>query len=88
MTDIPPISTTQSPRQSALWHAAQNLEQGFLSEMLKSAGLHASDAHGGDGHFRSFLIDEHAKTLVQNGGIGLAQHIFNSLVRMQNEQDH
>lgn len=87
MTDIPPLQVTHSPQKSALWQAAQNLEQGFLSEMLKSAGLHSSEAHGGDGHFRSFLIDEHAKTLVQNGGIGLAQHIFDSLVRMQNEQN-
>ena len=43
---------------------------------------------GGEGedHFSSFLVAEHAKKLVDNGGIGLSEHIFNALKDQAHER--
>lgn len=63
--------------------AAQKLEAGFLSEMLKSAGLGATRQGFGGGageeHFTSFLIEAQATEMVKAGGIGLAQSLFEAM---------
>ncbi|MDG1116207.1 MAG: rod-binding protein [Flavimaricola sp.] len=63
-----------------LREAAMKLEAGFLSEMLKSAGLDgaAQGFAGGPGeeHFTSFLRDAQAREMVAAGGIGLAESLF------------
>ncbi|ABV95096.1 putative flagellar protein FlgJ [Dinoroseobacter shibae DFL 12 = DSM 16493] len=68
---------------SALEQAAKDLEAAFLSVMLKEArfGVTPETMGGGVGEdqFASFLRDEHAKALVENGGIGLAEALFNAL---------
>ncbi|WP_439154523.1 rod-binding protein [Yoonia sp.] len=67
--------------------AAQKMEATFLAEMLKSAGLGAArQAFGGgagEDQFTSFLRDEQARAMVEAGGIGLAQSLFEAMkVRM------
>lgn len=67
--------------------AAQKLEATFLAEMLKSAGLGAMrQAFGGgagEEQFASFLREEQAREMVEAGGIGLAQALFEAMkVRM------
>lgn len=66
-----------------LLDAARKLEASFLAEMLKSAGLGATrgDFGGGAGeeHFSSFLIDAQAREMVEAGGIGLAQSLFEAM---------
>jgi Rod binding domain-containing protein len=66
-----------------LRETARNLEAAFLTEMLKAAGLgEARDAFGGgegEDQFASFLRTEHAKALVDRGGLGLSESIFNAL---------
>lgn len=73
----------QSSREAALHKAAQEVETSFLAEMLTAAGLGQSrDAFGGgagEDQFASFLIEEQARAMVQSGGIGLSEMIFNSL---------
>ncbi|WP_342077335.1 rod-binding protein [Yoonia sp. SS1-5] len=63
--------------------AANKLEATFLSEMLKSAGLGAPrDAFGGgagEDQFASFLRDAQAKEMVEAGGIGLAEALFEAM---------
>lgn len=72
-----------SPRQAALMEQAKALEAGFLSEMLGHAGLGtAADAFGGgagEEQFASFLRQEQAKQMVEKGGIGLAEQLFQAL---------
>ncbi|MEM9475471.1 MAG: rod-binding protein [Pseudomonadota bacterium] len=73
------------PKQDpALWKAAQGLESAFLSEMLKSAGLGAPrESFGGgagEAQFGSLLRDIQVEGLVQSGGLGLAEQIYNALV--------
>jgi peptidoglycan hydrolase FlgJ len=79
-----------SPRDQQLMDKARELEASFLSEMLNYAGLDDSEggfASGvGEGQFGSFLREAQARQLVDKGGIGLAQMLFNSLSRMQDGQ--
>lgn len=72
-----------SARDAALRRAAEQLEANFLSEMLKGAGIgKAREAFGGgigEEQFSSFLRDIYAEDMVAQGGIGLAQSIFEAL---------
>lgn len=95
MTTIPalpaPRSTPTLPdyvqADARLRDAAQKLEATFLAEMLKSAGLGAAPKAFGGGtgedQFASFLREAQAREMVESGGIGLAQSLFEALkVRM------
>lgn len=91
MSMIEPLSTTPSPRQlpamsnedRTLMKAARELEASFLAEMLKAAGLDkAASAFGGgvgEEQFSSFLRLEQSRAMVDAGGIGLAQVIFEAM---------
>lgn len=74
----------------ALWDAAKELEASFLSEMLKSAGIGKTpDSFGGgigEDQFASFLRQEQARSMVDSGGIGLAQSLFEALKEQSNAQ--
>lgn len=78
---------TPSDPHAALREVAQDLEAAFLSEMLKHAGFgEARDAESfgggiGEEQITSMLRNEHANALSQRGGLGLAESIFQSLVR-------
>lgn len=78
------ISPQAATRDTALRKAAQELEASFLSEMLKAAGLGEtrSSAFGGgagEDQFSSYLRDAQAREMARAGGIGLAEHLYNSL---------
>ncbi len=79
----PPHSLPPAERGQLLAQA-QELEAAFLAEMLAHTGLgDASESFGGgagEGQFASFLRQEQARAMVDGGGIGLAELIFNSLV--------
>lgn len=91
MTLIPPLPAPRSNAQlpshvqndTKLHAAAQQLEASFLTEMLKSAGLAQPPATFGGGageeHFASFLRAEIAGKMVQSGGIGLAEALFEAM---------
>ena len=89
MTTI--LQTTELPiprgRQEALRDAARKLEVAFLAEMLKNAGLGTprSDFGGGVGEeqYSSFIREAHAEAIVAGGGIGLAENIFQSMLRSE-----
>ncbi len=91
MTPTAPVSSaplarptvTTEQRDAALFQAAQDLEASFLAEMLKAAGFgKPRDAYGGgigEDQFGSFLRQEQAKEMVKQGGIGLAESLFEAL---------
>lgn len=89
---VPPLPLAPSPvspaRSAQLMKKAKELETTFLSEMLSYTGLdeQKGDFSGGIGEdqFSSFLREAQAKAMVDHGGIGLAENIFNALV----ERDH
>ena len=74
----PKLQTDQALRE-----AAQALEASFLAEMLKSAGVgktpEAFGGGAGEDQFASFLRAEQARQMSSQGGIGLAEAIYESL---------
>ena len=81
---LPPATTGHlTGPEAVLMEKAKELEAAFLSEMLSFSGLGAvSEGFGGgagEEQFGSFLRAEQARMMVDQGGIGLAEMIFNSL---------
>ena len=62
---------------------AKKLEATFLSEMLKAAGLGktrgAFGGGAGEDQFASFLRQAQAEEMVNAGGIGLAESLYQAL---------
>ncbi len=86
--DISPITPHPTSRQQQLLAKAEELEATFLSEMLAHSGLgEVQGAFGGgqgEAQFSSFLRQEQATLMVQNGGLGLAELIFNAMSEAEN----
>lgn len=67
---------------------AQEFEAVFISEMLQHmfAGIEVNEEFGG-GHgeemFRSLLVDEYGKLMAKAGGIGVADHIRQEILQLQ-----
>lgn len=95
--DLPQISITNPTSapakikdEVALREVSRALESSFVAEMLKSAGVgKPRETYGGgpgeDG-FSSFLVQAQADMIVESGGFGLAEQIFQSLVQKQNNE--
>ena len=66
---------------------SQDFEAMFLNNMLQPmfAGVNEGPFSGGHaaGVWRSFLTDEYAKTIARNGGVGIADHVYRSLLAQQ-----
>jgi peptidoglycan hydrolase FlgJ len=67
---------------------AQDLESVFVNTMFQSMftaieGDGPMGATTGVAPWRSFLTQEYAKSFVQKGGIGLADHVYRSLMTQQ-----
>jgi Rod binding domain-containing protein len=67
---------------------AEDFEAVFLNTMFQQmyTGLEGDGPFGGGtgvGVWRSFLTDQYAKSMVKAGGIGLADHVYRSLLGQQ-----
>lgn len=78
-----PIASVASFDDATMRDAAKKLEATFLSEMLKAAGFDKYAQGFGTGvgqeQFASFLRDAQAEQIVEGGGIGLAESLFNAM---------
>ena len=68
--------------------AAQDFEAVFLNSMFEHmfTGLDGDGplgGHGPAGVWRSFLTQEYSKSMAKAGGIGLADHVYRSLIAQQ-----
>lgn len=78
-------ATPAAPRDAKLWKTAQAFESQFLKSMLEQAfsGLSGEGPLGSKGTgadaWRSFLIEEHAKTVTARGGIGIAVPVYRAM---------
>ena len=85
-TNLPRIPPSQD---QALRDAARELEANFLAEMLKSAGVGKTremfGGGAGEDQFASFMRMEQARQMASNGGIGLAESLYNALKERANE---
>lgn len=70
------------------WTQAQDFEAVFLNQMMQTmfTGVGEDGPLGngpGAGMWRSFLIDEYAKSTVKAGGIGIAEQVYAQLLNQQ-----
>ncbi len=68
--------------------AAQDFEAMFLNTMFQEmqTGIDGDGPFGGSGAlkvWRSFLTEQYAKTFAKAGGIGIADHVYQELLRQQ-----
>jgi flagellar protein FlgJ len=68
--------------------AAQDFEAMFLNTMFQqmSTGIDGDGPFGGSGAlkvWRSFLTDQYAKSFAKAGGVGIAAHVYQELLRQQ-----
>ena len=77
------LDPVQAARAQELRDVAKAFEASFLAEMLKASGLGKSRSEFGGGAgedaFASMMVDEQAQLMVERGGIGLSESIFQSL---------
>jgi len=68
--------------------AAENFEAMFLNSMFQQmfTGIDGDGPFGGSGAlkvWRSFLTDQYAKSFAKAGGIGIANQVYQTLLRQQ-----
>lgn len=68
--------------------SSEDFEAVFLNSMFQQmfTGIDGEGPFGGSGAtgvWRSFLTDEYSKTLAKRGGIGIADHVYKSLLARQ-----
>ena len=68
--------------------AARDFEAMFLNTMFQQmfTGIDGEGPFGGSGAlkvWRSFMTDQYAKTFANNGGIGIAPHVYDTLLKQQ-----
>jgi flagellar protein FlgJ len=89
---ISDLATTSKPAAAAgntkARAAAQDFEAMFLNQMFEHmfTGLDGDGPFGGKGAagvWRSFLTQEYSKSVAKAGGIGLADHVYRSLIAQQ-----
>lgn len=79
--------TTAQTRADAV-RVGREFEQMFLSQMLGQmfSGMRTDGMFGGgfgEEMFRSLQVDEYARGLVRNGGVGIATAVTRELIRLQ-----
>ncbi|WP_238366342.1 rod-binding protein [Mesobacterium pallidum] len=82
--------SAMTPKHVKLREAAVALEANFLAEMLKSAGfgepVEGFGGGTGEEQFSSMLVQAQAQAMAENGGIGLAESLFQSLVENEDAE--
>jgi len=68
--------------------AARDFESMFLNAMFQQmfTGIDGDGPFGGSGAlkvWRSFLTDQYAKTFAKAGGVGMADHVYDTLLKQQ-----
>jgi Rod binding domain-containing protein len=83
-----PLAAAKTKSQAAARGNAESFEATFLSSMFQqmfteTEGEGPMGGGAGAGVWRSFLTDEFAKSFAKNGGIGLAEPVYRSLLMHQ-----
>jgi len=70
--------------------AAQNFEAVFLNSMFQDmyTGIDGEGPFGGNGAtgvWRSLLTDQIARSVAKAGGVGIASHVYQSLLALQEQ---
>jgi flagellar protein FlgJ len=88
-----PAKTTLSPAQiEKTRKAAEDFEAMALGEMLQPMFKTVDTSKGlfgggkGEATWKPMMVDEMAKTIAKNGGIGLADSVMREMLRMQEKK--
>ena len=79
----PTPGTAAKARESAVEFEAVFLNAMFSQMFTSMEGDGPMGGSGGAGMWRSFLTEEYAKSFAKAGGIGLADHVYRSLLAQQ-----
>ena len=84
----PTAGTLSAATKAKARASAQDFEAVFLNSMFQQmfTGLQGEGPFGGSGAtgvWRSFLTDEYSKSFAKAGGIGIADHVYRSLIAQQ-----
>ena len=85
-----PEALQSARRDVKAWAAAQAFESFFLGQVMNamSAGLKTDGPFGGgpsEGAWRSMLNEKVGEAIAQSGGVGIADHVYNQMLKMQEE---
>lgn len=77
-----------TPLKAKAMKAARNFEAVFLNNMFQNmeTGIGGDGPFGGNGAggvWRSMLTDQYARNLAKAGGVGIAAHVYQSLLAHQ-----
>jgi Rod binding domain-containing protein len=83
----------RSLKQQQIEQAAQEFEAVFITEMMKPMfeGLSTEAPFGGgkgEEVFRDMLLQEYGKKVAQTGTIGIADHVKEQMIRLQEQVDN
>lgn len=86
------INTANNKNMQKIEDAAREFEAVFIAEMMKPmfAGTELEAPFGGgkgEEVFRGMMLQEYGKIVSQTGGIGLADHVKEEMIRMQHAAD-
>ena len=77
-----PVALESTARDDAIREQAKEFEAVFIAQMLKHSGfekaLSAESGFGGE-NYASLLLERYASEIVDNGGFGLADKIYQQL---------
>jgi flagellar protein FlgJ len=83
----PAAARVAGTKEAKAWNQAQNFEQVFLNTMFGQmfTGIGNDSPLGGKQSeaWRGMLVDEYAKSVTSQGGVGLANHIYRELIGAQ-----
>ena len=88
LTSAQPAHDPMVTKKDKAKAASEKFEAMFLNSMFQQmfTGVDGDGPFGGSGAlkvWRSFLTDEYAKTFARNGGVGIASHVYDQLLRHQ-----
>ena len=86
--DLPTVTPKKTSKPDKARVAAEDFEAVFLNSMFNNmfTGIDGEGPFGGGagvGVWRSFLTEEYAKSFAKKGGIGLADHVYHTLLAQQ-----
>jgi len=85
------LSKVSATTQAKAHAAARDFEAVFLNTMFQQmyTGIQGEGPFGGAGAtgvWRSMLTDQYARSFAKAGGIGIANHVYQSLMAMQEKR--
>jgi len=88
LTSAQPAHDPMATKKDKAKAASEKFEAMFLNSMFQQmfTGMDGDGPMGGSGAlkvWRSFLTDEYAKTFAKNGGIGIATHVYDYILKLQ-----